>query len=193
MGSIGTSSDPISGFRGTTRYITTHNKAGEAVVHSAELGQWQPMRDNSVAMNLIYTTSDFPAVLNDNQDIEAHEKKVSTNNVGLVSGGGSVCRMVDFAPGNSPMMHRTKSLDYGVVLEGQVEMVLDSGEVHLLKKGDVAVQRGTMHAWRNPSQTEWARMMFVLLDCQPLQVGGESLREALAPEQHEIPPSNNDG
>ena len=46
-------------------------------------------------------------------------------------------------------MHRTMSLDYGVVLQGEVELLLDSGEVRLLAAGDVAVQRGTMHAWRN--------------------------------------------
>ena len=46
-------------------------------------------------------------------------------------------------------MHRTVSLDYGVVLEGEVELVLDSGETRLMKRGDVSVQRGTNHAWRN--------------------------------------------
>ena len=40
-------------------------------------------------------------------------------------------------------MHRTQSLDFGVVLEGEIELVLDSGETRLLKRGDVAVQRGT--------------------------------------------------
>lgn len=151
------------------------------------------MRNGAVSMNLIYTTSEFPAQINGEADIKAHEKKVDAGGVGLVSGGGSVCRMVDFAPNNDPMMHRTQSLDYGVVLEGEVEMLLDSGEVHLMRKGDVAVQRGTMHAWRNPSQSEWARMMFVLLDCKPIEINGGSLKEALAPGQHEIPPSGNDG
>lgn len=150
------------------------------------------MRNNTVALNLIYTTSEFPANLNKDTDIQAHENKVSQGGVGLVNLGGSVCRMVDFAPDNDPQMHRTKSLDYGVVLEGEVDMILDSGEIHRMKRGDVAIQRGTMHAWKNPSKTQWARMMFVLLDCQPLQVAGQSLGEALAPGQHEIPSSGND-
>lgn len=81
--------------------------------------------------------------------------------------------MVDFAPASDCMMHRTQSLDYGIVLEGAIELVLDSGETRLMRRGDVAVQRATMHAWRNPSETEWARMVFVLQDCQPLAVGGE--------------------
>lgn len=76
-------------------------------------------------------------------------------------------------------MHRTQSLDYGVVLEGEIEMELDGGEIKVLKRGDVAVQRGTMHAWRNQSKTEWARMLFVLQGCEPVVVGGERLGEDL--------------
>lgn len=52
------------------------------------------------------------------------------------------------SPGLLSPMHRTVSLDYGVVLEGEVELVLDSGETRVLKRGDVAIQRGTCHAWR---------------------------------------------
>lgn len=62
-------------------------------------------------------------------------------------------------------MHRTKSLDYGIVLEGEVELVLDSGERRRMGPGDVAVQRATMHQWRNVDEKRWARMMFVLMDC----------------------------
>lgn len=74
-------------------------------------------------------------------------------------------------------MHRTVSLDYGVVLIGEVELVLDSGEVELLKVGDIAIQRATMHAWRNTSETEWARMLYVLTPCEPLTVAGKELKE----------------
>ena len=77
-----------------------------------------------------------------------------------------------------PFMHRTKSLDYGVLVAGQLELHLDSGEMRLLKVGDVMVQRGTMHAWRNPSETEWARMFFVQVDTEPLVVGGRELGES---------------
>lgn len=77
-------------------------------------------------------------------------------------------------------MHRTQSLDYGCVLEGAVEMVLDSGETVVMGRGDVAVQRGTNHAWRNVSGTEWARMLFVLQDCREVVVGGELMGEELS-------------
>lgn len=61
-----------------------------------------------------------------------------------------------------PLMHRTESVDYGVVLEGELTLVLDKGEVDL-KPGYVVVQRGTNHAWANRSG-EVCRMLFVLID-----------------------------
>lgn len=76
-------------------------------------------------------------------------------------------------------MHRTVSLDYGIVLEGEVEAILDSGEKRTMKRGDSLVQRGTKHAWRNTSETEWARMIFVLLPSDKVVVGGKTLDEDL--------------
>lgn len=61
-----------------------------------------------------------------------------------------------------PLMHRTESIDYGVVLEGEMTLVLDDSEVRL-EQGDVVVQRGTNHAWANRSG-RMCRMLFVLLD-----------------------------
>lgn len=181
----------ISNLRDVRRYVTTHREDGKAIVRSTEPGAWESVLNNELAFNVIYTTSEFPSQMNGDADIKAHEK-VAQAGTGLVNAGGSVCRIVDFAPGNDPLMHRTKSLDYGVVLEGEMEMILDSGEVSLLKRGDVAVQRGTMHAWKNPSATQWGRMLFVLLDAQPLQVGGADLAEELSgAHEHGIPPSNN--
>lgn len=61
-----------------------------------------------------------------------------------------------------PLMHRTESVDYGVVIDGEMTLVLDEGEV-LLKPGSVVVQRGTNHAWANRSGQP-CRMLFVLVD-----------------------------
>ena len=83
------------------------------------------------------------------------------------------------SPGLTSPMHRTVSLDYGVVVEGEVELILDSGETRILKRGDVCVQRATMHAWRNLSQTEWARMLDILQPTQALEISGVLLKEDL--------------
>ena len=61
-----------------------------------------------------------------------------------------------------PFMHRTETVDYAVVLEGEIVMLLDDDEVHL-KAGDVLIQRGTNHAWSNRSNKP-AKMLYVLVD-----------------------------
>ena len=66
--------------------------------------------------------------------------------------------------GRHPLMHRTESVDYGIVLSGEVVLLLDDSEVHL-KTGDVVVQRGTIHAWTNRTN-EICRMAFILTDGQ---------------------------
>ena len=65
-------------------------------------------------------------------------------------------------PGQHPGMHRTETIDYGIVLEGEMTLVLDDGEVEL-HAGDMVVQCGTNHAWVNRSDRV-CRMLFVLLD-----------------------------
>jgi quercetin dioxygenase-like cupin family protein len=185
------SSNPgqISPLRGITRHITGHNAEGKAVIHSSDAGQWQSLDESSMAFNVMYTTSQFPADLNNDADLKLHESRSKT--MGLVNPGGTVCRIVDFAPNNQAVVHRTQSLDYGVVLEGQIEMILEEGEPTLMQRGDVAVQRATMHGWRNPSETEWTRMLFVLQDCQKLTVAGKDMGEELGIATGIIPPSGN--
>jgi quercetin dioxygenase-like cupin family protein len=76
-------------------------------------------------------------------------------------------------------MHRSHSIDYGLVIEGFVDMQLDSGEIKHLGVGDVVVQRGTNHLWINPSATERARMAFILIEAKPVVIGGRALDEDL--------------
>jgi uncharacterized cupin superfamily protein len=61
-----------------------------------------------------------------------------------------------------PLMHRTETIDYGLVLEGELVLILDEGET-VVRAGDVVVQRGTSHAWANRSNAN-ARIAFVLID-----------------------------
>src|SRR4051812_20492915 len=77
--------------------------------------------------------------------------------------------VIDFPPGNQAHMHRTETIDYVIVIEGEIEMDMDASSVKL-KAGDVMVQRGTNHAWANRSDKR-ARVAFVLVDAEPLGIG----------------------
>lgn len=67
-------------------------------------------------------------------------------------------------PPRHPMMHRTRSLDYAIIMSGEIDMLLDEGEVHL-KAGDVVVQQATNHAWINRGK-EICRIAFILIDSE---------------------------
>jgi quercetin dioxygenase-like cupin family protein len=75
---------------------------------------------------------------------------------------GTKIRINEFPPGVASPMHRTQSVDYGIVLSGEVVLVLDDSET-VLRAGDVVVQRGTDHRWENRSD-QTARMAFILVD-----------------------------
>lgn len=75
---------------------------------------------------------------------------------------GTRVRIVDMPPGARSPMHRTESVDYGVVLEGAITLVLDDGSATTIGPGELVVQRGTDHAWENRTE-DWARILFVLV------------------------------
>ena len=83
--------------------------------------------------------------------------------------GGTRFAVIDFPPGNHPHMHRTETVDYVIVLEGEIDMEMDDFTVKL-KQGDIMIQRGTNHAWANRSNKR-ARVAFVLIDAEPLGIG----------------------
>jgi quercetin dioxygenase-like cupin family protein len=170
------------------RFITTHDDSGKAIFSSAipEENKFRSIGEEA-GFALGYTTKGFPVDLNEDKDLKTYESFLS-NPPGIVVSQGTVLRFVDVGPGHVSPMHRTVSLDYGVVLEGDIELILDSGETRRLGRGDVAIQRGTMHAWRNNSNTEWARMMYVLQGCEKVKVGEKVLEEDYGTMQN-VPPS----
>jgi hypothetical protein len=117
------------------RFITTHDDSGKAVFSNAMENEstMKPLPDN-MAFALSYTTEGFPVDLNGDNDIKVYETYLKSP-PGLTVSNGTVLRHVDFPPSNTPVMHRTVSLDYGVVLEGEVICELDSGETRHLKRG----------------------------------------------------------
>ncbi|HEX3937131.1 MAG TPA: cupin domain-containing protein [Xanthobacteraceae bacterium] len=87
---------------------------------------------------------------------------------------GSRFIVMEFGPGIVSEMHRTETIDYIVVLSGEIDMDMDQSTVKL-RAGDVMVQRGTNHAWANRSAAP-ARLAIVLLDAKPLGIGHPRLR-----------------
>ncbi|KAI5785822.1 hypothetical protein EDC01DRAFT_750238 [Geopyxis carbonaria] len=167
---------PCPGLRPVQRLITTHNAAGEAVFHTVDTGDHhRVMQGGIAAANILYSTIDTPVDLTDEVDVKA----AAAAEPPLHIHNGSVARMVDFAPGVESPLHRALSIDYGVMIEGEMELRLDSGETRIMKPGDVSVNRGGAHVWRNVSDTKPARMIFILLDIKPLIVNGKPLEQFL--------------
>ena len=71
-----------------------------------------------------------------------------------------------------PGMHRTDSIDYAVIMSGEIDLLLDDSDVHL-KAGDVVVQRGTKHAWANRGD-EPCKIAFILIDAKGKKGGSAS-------------------
>ena len=82
-------------------------------------------------------------------------------------------RIVSFGPGVAPRNHRTDTIDFAVVISGEIDMELDIGAVRL-KAGDVMVQRGTIHNWVNKGK-EPCVIAFTLVDAKSVEAGGKTL------------------
>lgn len=153
------------------RIVTGHDAAGRAVFRSIDTLTPAPIPSGDANFATIWSTAEVPVNLNDETD--GRERVV-----GLTLEGGSVIRVVDMLPGGESPMHRTNSIDYGIVLSGEVELELDDGVVETCRTGDVIVQRGTIHLWRNPSETEICRIVFALTEAQgPYLHDGKPLDE----------------
>jgi hypothetical protein len=144
------------------RVITGHNADGRSVVLTDGV---PPVRREvpgaGVSFFELWNTNAAPAPVTAAEPTERPLRVPPMPN-------GTVIRVNEFRPGflspegrQSPM-HRTETIDYGIVLEGEMVLILDDSEVEL-RAGDVVVQRGTDHARANRSDRV-ARMVFVLVD-----------------------------
>lgn len=160
------------------RRVVTGHRDGKAVVLFDSAAPNQKLRQASgLVSTLIWVTDETPADVSGTKDRAAREIGVPP------PPNGSIFRIVDFPPESGARsreavlkemgvgdhggarhhgMHRTRSVDYAVVLEGEIDMLLDEGEVHL-SAGDVLVQQGTNHAWVNRGSKP-CRIAFVLVD-----------------------------
>lgn len=140
---------------GIRRVITGHDDAGKAVVRIEDVAANLGSGRANHAAQVIWTTDELPVGLaEDGEDKGARE-------IGTTIPGGSVFRVVEYRPGVVPRNHRTDSIDYAVVISGEIDMEMDGAMVHL-RAGDVLVQRGTIHNWIN-NGTEPCVIAFVLI------------------------------
>ena len=148
------------------RVVTGHDANGRAMVKIDEVSKNIMSSRPGASACVIWTTEGFPV---DNTG----DADTSTRKVGTTLANGCVFRVVEFGPGVSPRNHRTDSIDFAVVMSGEIDMQLDDSEVHL-KAGDVLVQRGTIHNWQN-NGSEPCLIAFSLIDAKPVEVGGKKL------------------
>jgi mannose-6-phosphate isomerase-like protein (cupin superfamily) len=148
------------------RVVTGHDKNGKAIVQFDELSKQISSGRPGATAAVIWTTEGFPV---DN----IGDRDEATRQTGTTLDKGTVFRIVRFDPGVTPRNHRTDSIDYAVVMSGEIDMDVDGREVHL-KAGDVLVQRGTIHNWFNRG-TEPCVIAFVLIDAKPVEIAGKVL------------------
>lgn len=148
------------------RVITGHDASGRAIVKIDEVAKNAVSgRPGATACN-IWTTEGFPAN-NDGADDEGLRK------VGTTLPNGTIFRVIEFAPGVTARNHRTDSIDYIVVIAGEIDMELDGSSVHL-KAGDAMVQRGTIHNWVNRGPAPCV-LAVVLVAAKSVEAGGNVL------------------
>jgi quercetin dioxygenase-like cupin family protein len=149
------------------RVVTGHDATGHAVVKIDETAKHLVSSRPGATACVVWTTEGFPV---DNTGEEDQGRRQT----GTTLANGTVFRLLELAPGASPRNHRTDSIDYAIVVSGEIDMELDEQTVHL-KAGDVLVQRGTIHNWVNRG-TQPCVIAFVLIDAKPVSVGGKTLR-----------------
>jgi mannose-6-phosphate isomerase-like protein (cupin superfamily) len=142
------------------RVVTGHDAQGRAVVKIDELCKNIISRRPQHQSCVIWSTGEFPADVSGDGDGGARE-------VGTTDPNGTVFRVVEYQPGVAPRNHRTESIDYAVVLSGEIDMELDDGVSVRLRQGDTLVQRGTIHNWVNRGPQPCV-IAFVLVAAKPV-------------------------
>ncbi|HZL31722.1 MAG TPA: cupin domain-containing protein [Pseudolabrys sp.] len=148
------------------RVVTGHDEKGHAKVMIDEQITNAFSARPGAEFSVIWSHQGFPAN-NDGFEDPSNKK------IGTTIDNGAVFRVVNFGPGVAPRNHRTDSIDYAVVMSGEIDMVLDNETVHL-KAGDVLVQRGTVHNWVNNGSVPCV-IAFVLISAKPVTVNGKPL------------------
>lgn len=160
-----------SGLGPVHRVVTGHDAHGRAVFRSEDDAIPRIVPSGDAAFLTIWTTATVPADNNDEADGRDRP-------AGLTIHAGSVIRIVDMLPGKQSPMHRTSSIDYGIVLDGEIELELDDGVKRTIGQGGIIIQRGTMHLWRNTTDKP-CRIAFILIEAPAYRHQGEPLPDLL--------------
>src|SRR3954447_19871099 len=146
------------------RVVTGHDQNGRAIVSVDEICKNVISRRPSHSSCVVWSSGEFPT--DNSGDADGGARQVAT-----VDPNGTIFRLVEYGPGVTPRNHRTESIDYAIVLSGEIDMEMDGTMVHL-KTGDVLVQRGTIHNWINRGTVPCV-VAFVLVAAKPVEVAGK--------------------
>ena len=165
-----------SGLPPIQRVVTGHDTDGRAIFKSEDVTPTRMIPSGDASFLLLWTTQMVPADNNDETDGRLRD-------AGLTLNRGSVIRIVDMLPGKQSPMHRTNSIDYGIVMSGEIELELDDGRVTTVREGGVIVQRGTNHLWRNVTDKP-CRIAFILIEAPAYLHEGQPLPEDKPEDKH---------
>lgn len=138
------------------RVVTGHDVEGRSVIVLDDEPAARPLGDGENGRVIV----DVWATIANSADTPSFEKRHHAH-PGKLGLNASEIRVVDMPPGSRRELHRTDTIDYGIVLAGEVHLILERAET-LLRCGDIVVQRGTSHSWHNRSANA-VRLVFVNL------------------------------
>lgn len=153
---------------------TAHTKEGTSVfVEDTHITPFSPFGPQASAFAIFDTRQSVPV---NNQDATPSFDNVLPR----CPPQGAIFVMSEILPGGMAPMHRTQSLDYCVVLSGEIVLALDGGEEKTVRAGEMIVQQGVNHSWMNRSADESCRMLFVMLGSEKVALEDGTVFEETA-------------
>ena len=157
--------------------IAFNNEEGKSVyARDDQVPMISPFGPNGSQMATFYSTNTVPA------SNVAPLPPLATTSLPRPGPKGTVFCTSDIPPGTETPFHRTSSVDYAIVLKGEIVCRLNHGVEKTIKEGEMFVQCGTIHAWENRSD-QWCRLLAVMIAAEPVV-----LKDGTVLEEVSIPP-----
>ncbi|KAI5115662.1 hypothetical protein M0805_004100 [Coniferiporia weirii] len=151
------------------RVVTGHTPEGKAIVADDSIVEPYAFGKSAWLFTDVFQTDSSPP--SNDVDFKDLAKEPPKD---LIHSNGSIFRIAEVPPGEAVSLHRTVTLDYGILMQGTLTLLLDDNKRVVMKPGDVVVQRGTMHGFINEGD-EWARIYFVIIPSQKVKIGDKEL------------------